>query len=218
VTSRLTPRSDLIASARRRFLARLGIGTAALAGSALPAGAQGTASTPRRHAADDWMDQLPAAHRMVFDAVSPKGVDDILRYASNVFVANRTGYGLESRDVGVIVILRHNGTPYGYNDAMWAKYGSVFAVELKIGEAKTNPANAGGEPLDALSAQGAHFGVCAMATRRFAGMLARSSGGTVDAVVEELGKNLVRNAHLTPAGIVALGRAQERGYAFGYAG
>ena len=48
--------------------------------------------------------------------------------------------------------------------------------------------------------------------------MARNSGGTVDAIVEELGKNLIANAHLTPAGIVALGRAQERGYTFGYAG
>jgi hypothetical protein len=150
--------------------------------------------------------------------VSPKGVDDILHYASNVFAANRTGYGLESRDVGVLVILRHNATPYAYNDAMWAKYGSVFAAELKIAETKTNPVNAGGETLDALSAQGAHFGVCAMATRRFAGMMARSAGSTVDAVFEEIGKNLLRNAHLTPAGITAVGRAQERGYTFGYAG
>ena len=57
-----------------------------------------------------------------------------------------------------------------------------------------------------------------MATRRFAGIAARNGGGTADAIVEELGKNLVSNAHLTPAGIVAVGRAQERGYAFGYAG
>jgi len=218
---------ESLAPARRRFLARFGIGTAALGaliGSPLEAGAQTPPSAPRKHAVDDWMDTPPTAHRMVFDAVSSQGLDDIRHYASNVFLANRTGYGLESRDVGVIVILRHNATPYAYNDAMWAKYGSVFAAELKISDAQTqkaptaNPANTGGETIDALSAQGAHFGACAMATRRFAGMAARSTGGTVDAVFDELGKNLVRNAHLTPAGIVAVGRAQERGYAFGFAG
>lgn len=205
---------------RRRFLAALGAGSAvvaALFASARPARAQAPAS-PRRHAADDWMDQLPSAHRMVFDAVSADGADDIRHYASNVFLANRTGYGVESRDVGVIVILRHNATPLAYNDAMWAKYGSVFAAEMKIAEAKRNPANADSESLDALSALGAHFGVCAMATRRFAGLAARSTGGTTDAVFDELGKNLIRNAHLTPAGIVAVGRAQERGFAFGYEG
>ena len=107
---------------------------------------------------------------------------------------------------------------------MWAKYGSVFCrrnEDSDPGAQKAptaNPANAGAETLDALGRQGAHFGVCAMATRRFAGIVARNSGGTADAIVEELGKNLIPNAHLTPAGIVAVGRAQERGYAFGYAG
>ena len=163
------------------------------------------------------MDQLPTAHRMVFDAFSAAGLDDIRHYASNVFTANRTGYDVESREVGVILILRHHATPFGYNDAMWAKYGSVFAAEMKIAEAKTNSASGGNEGLDALSALGAHFGVCAMATRRFAGMIARS-GGTADAIADELARNLVRNAHLTPAGIVAVGRAQERGCVFGYAG
>jgi len=155
---------------------------------------------------------------MFFDTVSAAGIDDVRHYASNVFTANRTGYSLESRDVGVLVILRHNATPYGFNDAMWAKYGSVFTAEMKIADTKTNPANAGGESLDALSGQGALFGVCAMASGRFASLAARGSGVTVDAVLDELRKNLIRNAHMTPAGIVAVGRAQERGYAFGYAG
>jgi len=208
--------------ARRRFLAQFGIASAslgAIVGSAIPAQAQSAPPSPRRHAADDWMDALPAAHRMVFDAVSATGAEDIRHYASNVFLANRTGYDVDSRDVGVIIVLRHNATPFAYNDAMWAKYGSAFAAEMKLdpGTAKANPANAGSETLDAVGRQGAQFAVCAMATRRFAGIAAHN-GGTADAIFEELGKNLIVNAHLTPAGIVAVGRAQERGFAFGYAG
>lgn len=213
------------AAARRRFFARLGIGSAALGallGAPAAARAQSPSPAPRRHEADDWMDALPTAHRMVFDAHSSEGFDDVRGYAGNVFNANRSGYGLNAREVGVILILRHHATPYAYNDAMWAKYGSVFAQELKLTADKApsaNPANAhDNEPtLDGLSGDGAHFGVCAMATRRFAGLIARSNGSR-DAVFDELGKNLIANAHLTPAGIVALGRAQERGFMFGYAG
>jgi hypothetical protein len=228
-TSSLT--SDTTATARRRFLSRLGIGSAALGAliaspSSLRAQstATGPSSAPRRHAVDDWMDQPPTAHRTVFDAVTSSGLEDIRHYAGNIFVANKSGYGLESRDVGVIIVLRHNATPCGYNDAMWAKYGNVFGPEMAVTDPKTqraptvNPANLEGDTLDSLSGQGAHFGVCAMATRRFAGLIARSTGGGTDAIVEELGKNLIRNAHLTPAGIVAVGRAQERGYTFGFAG
>jgi len=184
-------------SARRRFLGHLGFGSAALGaffGSVLPARAQTAPAAPRRHETDDWMDQLPTAHRMIFDAVTAQGLGDVRRYANNVFFANRTGYGLESRDIGIILILRHHATPCAFNDAMWAKYGSAFAPELKLVDEKTqkaptvNPANASGETLDSLSGQGAHFGVCAMATRRYAGMAARATGGTVDAVFDELAR------------------------------
>lgn len=210
-------------SARRRFLARLGIGSAALGafvGRTLPVNAQQAA--PRRHAVDDWMDALPIAHRMLFDASSAQRFDDVCAFASNVFTANRNGYGLANSDIGVLIILRHSATSYAFNDAMWAKYGEVFARDVNL-EGKppaANPANVGSSdtPLDALSRNGAQFGVCAMATRRLAGLAARGTGSTTDAVFEELGKNLVSNAHLTPAGIVAVGRAQERGFAFGYAG
>lgn len=210
-------------SARRRFLARLGIGSAALGafvGRALPLNAKQAA--PRRHAVDDWMDALPSAHRMVFDGSSAQKFDDLRAYASNVFTANRNGYGLTNSDIGVLIVLRHTATSYAFNDAMWAKYGEVFAQDVKL-EGKppaANPANltSSDAPLDALSRDGAHFAVCAMATRRLAGLAARATGGTTDAVFEELGRNLVTNARLTPAGIVAVGRAQERGFAFGYAG
>ena len=166
------------------------------------------------------MDTLPSGHRMVFDAISPHGADDIRHYASNVFAANKSGYDVDSRDIGVIVILRHEATPYAYNDAMWAKYGGVFAAELRLTQKSpaANPGNAGSESFDALSALGTHYGVCGMATKRFSGILARNTGGTADAILEELGRNLIRNAHLTPAGIIAVGRAQEHGFIFGYAG
>ena len=42
------------------------------------------------------------------------------------------------------------------------------------------------------------------------------TGGNVDAIVKELTSNLVPNGHMVPAGIVAVSRAQERGYTFAY--
>ena len=56
--------------------------------------------------------------------------------------------------------------------------------------------------------------VCAMATSRIAGMIARAVGGNAEAVNKELIANLVSNARMVPAGIVAVNRAQERGYSF----
>ena len=74
----------------------------------------------------------------------------------------------------------------------------------------------GGTTLDSLVKRGVHFAVCQMATRRFAGVIAEATGGTADAVYNELVANLIPNSHMVPAGIVALNRAQERGYWFAH--
>jgi intracellular sulfur oxidation DsrE/DsrF family protein len=53
-----------------------------------------------------------------------------------------------------------------------------------------------------------------MATRRLAGTIASAVGGNVDDINGELIANLVSNGRMVSAGIVAVNRAQERGYSF----
>jgi len=48
--------------------------------------------------------------------------------------------------------------------------------------------------------------------------IAESTGGKADDVYKELADHLVQNSHLVPAGIVAVNRAQERGYSLAYVG
>jgi intracellular sulfur oxidation DsrE/DsrF family protein len=72
--------------------------------------------------------------------------------------------------------------------------------------------------LEALIGRGVHFAVCQMATRRFAGAIAAAQKLDTEAVYKELASNLIRNSHLVAAGIVAVNRAQEKGYAFANAG
>src|SRR5436190_850108 len=47
-------------------------------------------------------------------------------------------------------------------------------------------------------------------------MVARAVGSSANEIYDELAANLVSNSHLVPAGIVAVNRAQERGYSFVY--
>ncbi|HEY4361350.1 MAG TPA: hypothetical protein VGN17_10285 [Bryobacteraceae bacterium] len=114
----------------------------------------------------------------------------------------------------MIVVARHISTSYGFNSAMWAKYGATLAGEPSGDAKSTEPpkANPTAATLATLTGQGVQFAVCSMATRRLAGMIARSTGGNTDAVFAELSANLIANARLVPAGIVAVNRAQERGY------
>lgn len=66
--------------------------------------------------------------------------------------------------------------------------------------------------LDSLAKQGVQFAVCQFATGALAGSIARAVGGNAGEITRELVANLVPNARMVPAGIVAVNRAQERGY------
>jgi hypothetical protein len=217
---------------RRSFLTQLGAGVT-VAGTALGAGAasavaQSTSGNrPARHTQDDWMDKLPAKHRLVFDTTTPAGFGAAVAYANNFLTADKDGYGLTDQDHGIIIVARHFATPFAYNDAMWAKYGKAFPPVAAMDDPKTkqrpnfNLFNVGGYGLDLpnlgttipdVVKRGVHFAVCQMATRFFAGPLAQATGGNADAVYNELVANLVGSSHMAVAGIVAVNRAQERGY------
>ena len=208
---------------RRTFLSRLGIGAAGVTVLAdRPAGAQSTSPSawhPRRHSEDDWLDRIPGGHRFVFDTTSPGGFDNALRFASNYFTANKSGYGLNNEDLAVVIVVRHHSTAFAYTDAMWNKYGTPLASR----DGFTDPAtkqppnvNVYRARTEELLRQGVHLAVCQMATRNLAGIVAKVAGAETDAIYKELVGNLLANAHMVPAGIVAVNRAQERGYSFVY--
>jgi len=222
-------------SERRSFLSRVSGGVAAFAAvvggttTAFGQSASGGRWEPARHDKDDWMDQLGSKHRMIFDTTNADDLGDAIAFASNYMRVNRNDYGLQNGDLGVIVIARHRSTGFGYNDAMWAKYGVQMATRAQFTDPKTKQApkinvfNATdygqqltnrGTTLDSLLKQGAVLGVCSVATRGIATAIAEATGGKTDDIFSELASNLVGNARLVPAGIVAVNRAQERGYSF----
>ncbi len=233
----MTPHRDR--TARRSFVGRLAAGAATL-GAALATGSaplHAMAGSPdfkaARHPQDDWMDQLPGKHRFFLDAVTPNGAGGALGYANNYTIANKSGYALEAGDLARVVCLRHFATAFAFNDATWAKYGAIWGAMLGYNDPGTNAApvrnvwNAAGLPgmqpnfgytLDAAVKSGVHFAICDMATHFFAGQTAAKTGATADAVYGELKSNAVGNSHFVPAGIVAVNRAQERGYTFSYVG
>jgi intracellular sulfur oxidation DsrE/DsrF family protein len=207
---------------RRSFLTRFNAGAAAIATLAVGGLARAQVKSasaarwePARHDKDDWMDQIPGKHRMVIDTTTADGFRDGLLFASNFLLANRNDYGLQNQDIAVIVVARHLSTGYGYNNEMWAKYGASLADAPADAQGKAAPkTNPNAASLAALSNQGVQFAVCAMATNRLAGMIARAVGGNAEAVNNELIANLVSNGRIVPAGIIAVNRAQERGYSF----
>jgi hypothetical protein len=115
---------------------------------------------------------------------------------------------------------------------MWAKYSAALSqragdfVDPKTGQVPTTNLFMASAPiaglsnngvsLDAVLKRGLRLAVCSMATRTTATLIAQKTGGNVDEIVKELTGHLVPNAHMVAAGIVAVNRAQERGYTFAY--
>jgi hypothetical protein len=219
-------------SERRSFLGRLNIGVGSMIAMAGVAAAQkkqeaGARWEPARHEKDDWLDKASVKHRLLFDTTTADGLGDALSFTSNFYRANQTDYGIESRDLAVVIVVRHRSAPFGYNDAMWGKYGATLAARSKVEDPKTKQAPAGnffnatgygdlltnrGTTLEAVAKLGAQFGVCTLSTRAIAELIAKAAGSTREAIFAELTSNLVNNARMVPAGIVAVARAQERGY------
>jgi intracellular sulfur oxidation DsrE/DsrF family protein len=220
---------------RRSFLSALGMAATAAGavGAVLPARAQ-TANgrwQPALHPQDDWFDQVPGKHRFVFDTTTPQAAGGALLYVNNFFTANKSGYNLDPPDLAIVIVMRHFSTPFAYNDAIWSKYGVHLSELVEFTDPKTKQApttnlyNAAGygfslpnfgTTLDSLIQRRVQFAVCDMATHFFAGALADKTKATADNVYKELAANLIPNSHMVPAGIVAVNRAQERGYTFSY--
>lgn len=219
---------------RRSFLTCLNAGVAAFAAMAAGSAAEAQekpATTARweaaRHDKDNWLDKQPAKHRLVFDTTTPEGFGEALLFAGNFMRVNLSDYGLQNEDLAVVIVARHQSTPFGYSDAIWAKYGATIAAQAKFEDPKNKIAPKAnvynfpdygnllhnlGVTLDSLSKQGVQVAVCATATRRFAGAIAAAVGADADTINGELIANLVSNSRMVPAGIVAVSRAQERGY------
>jgi intracellular sulfur oxidation DsrE/DsrF family protein len=207
--------------------AGLGAGLGTGLASAQPTAAQTGGFKPRRHKEDAWMDASKAAHRIIIDSASPNAGGAALLYANNSFASNKSGYGLETNDLAVIVVLRHLSTPFGYTDAMWVKYGAAFSEILDFRDPKTKLApttnlyNSGaagmsltnmGVTIPSLIAKNVQFAICNSATRFMSNAVAQKTKGEAEAIYQEFTANLIANSHLVAAGVVAVNRAQEYGY------
>jgi intracellular sulfur oxidation DsrE/DsrF family protein len=221
--------------ARRSFLSRLGAGAAAF-GAALTVGGEARAQNsssaspwqPTRHPEDDWLEEGRAKHRFFLDTSEVKGLGHAIFWSNNFCTVSRgTAYNLTDADSAVVICLRHESAPFAFTDAMWAKYGAALSEHAVFTDPKTkqhatvNVFQASGygdaltnrgTTLDTLISHGVRFAVCMLATRATAGQAARLTGGKVDDIYKELVDNKIPNAHMVPAGIVAVNRAQERGF------
>jgi hypothetical protein len=206
---------------RRSFVSRMG-GVAAMLGFAdqkaadtPPTPGPSASWQPARHETDNWLEELPGKHRVVFDTWTASRFSDSMLFAGNVYRANRDGYGLTEKDHAVVIVVRHNTAPFAFNDAMWAKYNKAFCKRMNWLDPKTQEpptVNIYTRQLTNFVKQGLNLAVCNLTTRAYTQIIAQETQRSADEIYKELTTNTVGNAHFVPAGVVAATRAQERGY------
>jgi intracellular sulfur oxidation DsrE/DsrF family protein len=212
------PYDALRARPRRSFFSKLGVGLVggAAVGGAAPALAQSTGRfDAARHPQDDWLDQIPGSHRYIVDAPNPDGFSSAIQFTTTYFNINVNDYGLKDSDLAVVLVARHLSTLFAYSDAIWAKYGKPISERNHVLDPKTNQPptlNLQRERLEPLIKRGLRLAVCQQSSRGYAGAIAMAMGLKQEEVFEEMKANLLPNARLVPAGIVAINRAQERGF------
>lgn len=218
---------------RRSLIAGMGVAAAGIAmGTATSQAQQASGFQPRRHSLDAWMDELPGQHRVFIDSATAHGGAEALLYGNNIYGAQESAYSGGPEDFAMVICFRHFSTPFGYNDAVWEKYGEGFnqliqfpdpntgqAPKINLMNSTTHPGLPNfGNTIDSHVAKNTQFAICNNATNFIAGQLAAASGGSADDIYKELVAGAIPNSRFVSAGVMALTRAQEYGYSLLYAG
>ena len=182
---------------------------------------------------DEWFKKVKGKHRMVFDATRPH---EILPFVwPRVFLLTNEKTGTPSKDCGVVVVLRHSAIAYAFQSATWAKYnfGEVFQAEDPDTK-KPSTRNPFWQPakgafkvpgfgevpigINELQESGVMFCVCDAAMTVYSTVVAGMMNLDAAEVKKDWVANLLPGIQPVPSGVWAVGRAQEHGCTYCFAG
>ena len=219
-------------NSRRRFLTNLTAGTS-LAGLSSIAHVL-EASTPINTAlvgeSEAWLKNgIKGSQRIVYDGPEPHMAFPIIWTWAYYLTNNQTG--ISDDDMTGVCVLRHNAIPFALKDDLWAKYkfGEMFKVDDNIAKAPAlrNPyyePKEGDFPMPMIEGikrmqeRGAMFCVCELAISVYSGAAAQSMGLKHEDVQAEWLAGVLPGIQIVPSGVWALGRAQQHGCGYIYAG
>jgi len=217
-------------SSRRAFVGTLAAGASGLLAvpGATLANTQNNAGTPTNES-DAWFNKVKGSHRIVYDATEPhNGFPMIWTW---VFYKTNNQTGTADSDLTAVVVLRHNAIPFAMEDRLWAKY--KFGEMFKINDNNTNAPSVrnplwmpgekdyplpGIDGIKTLQDRGAMFCVCDMAILVYSGFAAKAMGMDPEVVRKDWLSGVLPGIQVVPSGVWAVGRAQEKGCAYCYAG
>jgi len=221
---------------RRGFLGTIATGAAAVGIASLSPLQQVHASpTPQIPNPDDpelVFKNLKGKHRIVFDVTKPNG---LMPFAwPRVFLMTNMATGTVEKDNNVVVILRHEGIPYAFEDKLWSKYNFGEMFEVHDEEKKPVSRNPFWKPaegtykvpgigvvkigINELQDSGVQFVVCNAAMTVYSAVAAEKMKMKSEDVYNEWKSALLPGITVVPSGVWAVGRAQEYKCAYCYAG
>lgn len=191
---------------------------------------------------DVWFNKIKGKHRAMYDLVSAeKGIFPFV--FPRLFLMTNAATGTPEKDCGVVMVLRHESVCYALQDNIWAKYkfkeffnvadlGPAFqAKDAATATSTRNPfwntspndfmiPGAGPVPLGIkdLMASGGMICVCNASLSGKAAIAAMQTKGNAETIRKEWIDNLIPGIQLVPSGVWAVGRAQEHGCTYCFAG
>lgn len=222
---------------RRKFLGSLATGAVAMSigtlATPLQSMAKKTAPATAIDDPDEWFKKIKGKHRLVFDVTQPNG---LMPFAwPRVYLMTNAATGTPEKDSNAVVVLRHYGIPYAMEDQLWLKYklGEVFNIN---DEGRKAPAvhNAFWKPkpgdfkvpgignvaigINELQESGVMFCVCHVAMTVYSNVIAQRMNLKAEDVLKDFTAGLLPGIQIVPSGVWAVGRAQEHGCGYCFAG
>ncbi len=217
---------------RRGFLGLLLSGAAAFGITSAAAPLQLSAAAIKQEKdplpAEKLFKSMKGKHRIVFDVTAFHSGAALAWGETFMNTNNETG--TPDTGLNVVIILRSMAIGMALNDAMWEKYklGEIYKIDdptAKTPSVRNLFTNVKIEELmepsmsiDVLQKRGVLVGVCSKAIQGNSEHIAEKLNLKADDVHKDLLMNIIPDVHLMPSGIWAVGRAQEHGCAYSFAG
>lgn len=202
-------------NSRRQFMTAMAANAAFLvaAGCAKNAGAVTTAgapASPARKFDDSWTRKL-GEHRVVFEVNQFNGMPS---FAGDMMDSYKEGLGIEDKDMGFAVVLRHGVVTMAMRESAWQKYPIGEVLKYNDKDGKPFSANPHAKMVERLLARGVTFLACNVGLTGAANMIAKHVKAEAAEVKADLMAAMYPNVYVQPNGVYALLRAQNVGCAY----
>jgi len=177
---------------------------------------------------DEWFNQFKGKHKIAYDATDP--YQGLPLAWSWVFMNTNNDTGTPDASLSTLVILRHEAICMGLENRLWEKY--KFGETFKQDDPKTKAASTRnfyynaqeGDlmiqdwSIEKLQKRGVKFAICNMAIFVYSMLKAKELGVEHETVRKDYISGILPDIKLVPSGVWAVGRAQEHGLNYCYAG